>query len=118
VGRRTFDIALAHLAPHGRLVSIGAVSEYASGVDWERVEDVRIYRALLARSASVHGCMLPHYPPETWIRHYQRLEALIADGKLVAAVDPQPFHGLEQVADAIEYLHRGRNRGKVMVQLG
>jgi hypothetical protein len=117
VGRRTFDIALQHLAPHGRLVSIGAVSEYARGVDWERVEDVRIYRALLARSASVHGCMLPHYPPAVWAAHYQRLQALMAEGKLVAAVDPQPFQGLAQVVDAVEYLHRGQNRGKVMVQL-
>jgi hypothetical protein len=117
VGRRTFDIALQHLAPHGRLVSIGAVSEYARGVDWERVEDVRVYRALLARSASVHGCMLPHYPQAVWIAHYRRLEALIAEGKLVAAVDPQPFRGLQQVADAVEYLHRGQNRGKVMVRL-
>jgi NADPH-dependent curcumin reductase CurA len=52
-----------------------------------------------------------------WVKHYRNLETLIAAGKLVAAVDPQPFRGLEQVADAVEYLHRGRNRGKVMVQL-
>jgi len=117
VGRSTFDIALQHLAPHGRLVSIGAVSEYAAGVDWERVEDVRIYRTLLARSASVHGCMLPHYAPEVWLQHYRKLEALIAQGSLVAAVDAQSFNGLEAIADAVEYLHRGQNRGKVLVRL-
>jgi prostaglandin reductase 3 len=118
VGRRTFDIALQHLALHGRLVSIGAVSEYASGVDWERVEDVRVYRALLARSASLHGCMLPHYPPQVWVEHYRRLQALMAEGRLIAAVDPHTFVGLEAIADAVEYLHRGQNRGKVMVEIG
>jgi prostaglandin reductase 3 len=115
VGRRMFDTALAHLAPFGRLVCIGAVSEHAAGMNWEKVEDVRIYRALLGKSASIHGCLLMMYPRDVWQRYFDRLRSLMAEGRLHAAVDDANFHGIESIIDAVKYQHAGRNWGKVVI---
>ena len=41
----------------------------------------------------------------------------MADGQLKPIVDPTPFHGLEAVAAAVEYLHAGKNLGKPVVRL-
>ncbi len=116
VGRQTFDTALRHLAPFGRLIVIGAVSEYGDGLNWEKVEGVRVYQTLLGKSASIHGCFLPLYPQEVWMRHLDRVRGLVADGTLIAAVDPTEFHGVDAIADAVAYLHAGRNRGKVVIR--
>lgn len=118
VGRETFDIAVRHLAPFGRLVSIGAVSEYSNGMDWEKVEAVRPYYSLMGKCATFCGCLLTMYPHEVWRRHYGQLQDLIASGRLHAAVDDRVFQGLGSVPDAVEYLQSGRNRGKVVVRLG
>ncbi len=71
---------------------------------------------LLQRSASLHGFFLPHYP-KLMGPHFDRLVALVADGTLRSVVDEKPFVGLSAVADAVEYLHRGENAGKVIVEL-
>jgi NADPH:quinone reductase-like Zn-dependent oxidoreductase len=115
VGRATFDTVLRHLAIFGRLVCIGAVSEYGAGLDWERVEQVRIYQWLLARSASVRGCYLPHYTAQI-PQYMAKLVALIREGKIHAAIDPSEFHGIDAVKAAIAHLARGGNRGKVLLQ--
>ncbi|MBP1686140.1 MAG: alcohol dehydrogenase [Deltaproteobacteria bacterium] len=115
VGRATFDTALKHLAVFGRLVCIGAVSEYGAGLNWERVEQVRIYQWLLARSASVRGCYLPHYaaqiPP-----YMTKLVALLREGKIHAAIDATEFRGIDAVKAAIAHLAHGRNQGKVLLR--
>jgi hypothetical protein len=116
VGRHTFDTALRHLAVFGRLVCIGAVSEYSSGLSWEVVSQVRVYRALLGRSASLRGCFLPHYPAEVQRRHLQALTDLLAAGAIKAPIDPHEFRGLESVPDAVAHLHSGGNRGKVLIR--
>jgi NADPH-dependent curcumin reductase CurA len=36
---------------------------------------------------------------------------------LKSVVDPTPFRGIEAVKDAVEFLHRGLNVGKVIVEL-
>ncbi len=116
VGRRMFDIAVKHLAPFGRLVSIGAVSEYVDGVNWEKVEAVRPYMSLLGKSTTLCGCLLPMYPLDVWRRHYDELRTLVADGKLQATVDERIFHGMASIFDAVDYLQSGQNRGKVVVR--
>jgi len=115
VGRATFDTALRHLAVFGRLVCIGAVSEYSAGLDWERVEQVRIYQWLLARSASVRGCYLPHYAAQI-PQYMTKLVALLDEGTIHAAIDPTEFHGIDAVKAAIAYLAHGRNQGKVLLR--
>jgi len=115
VGRELFDIAAANLAVFGRLVSIGAVSEYRGGMQWESVSQVRIYQQLLAKSAVVRGFFLPHYP-ERFAEHLQKLFGLIGQGAIVAPVDAREFHGIDAVRAAVAHLQGGANSGKVVVR--
>ncbi|HEX9952764.1 MAG TPA: zinc-binding dehydrogenase [Rubricoccaceae bacterium] len=114
VGGAMFDTAVQALAVGGRLVSIGYVGEYVDGV--ERVTAPRVYTHLLQKSASVRGFFLPHF-----VRHYPehlaRLAGLMASGKLRVEVDPTVFEGVGAAVDAVEYLHSGQSRGKVVVRL-
>ena len=98
---------------HGRLLSIGFISEYVKGI--ETVRRPRIYTQLLPKSASVRGFFLPHFMPHMR-EHMMRLVMLLSEGKLKVAVDPTPFEGIEAVVDAVEYLHSGKSRGKVVVR--
>jgi len=118
VGRAMFDTAVKHLAVFGRLVSIGAVSEYVNGMNWEKVEAVRPYYPLMGKCATFCGCLLTMYPQEVWRRHYDALQASIAAGTLQPTVDERVFQGLSSVPDAVDYLQSGRNRGKVVIRLG
>lgn len=45
----------------------------------------------------------------------QRLFDLYEEGQLQAWVDERQFHGVEEVADAIEYMLSGQALGKVVV---
>ena len=116
VGRQMFDTALEHLAPFGRLVCIGAVLEHSRGLAWEEVQRVRVYQTLLGKSASIRACLLMRHPIEVWRRHFAKLQTLLSEGQLTAAVDDTTFVGLESVPAAVEHLQSGRNWGKVVVQ--
>ncbi len=113
VGGEMFDVSLRALAVHGRLLTIGFISEYVGGV--ETVRRPRIYTQLLPKSASVRGFFLPHFTGHMR-EHMMRLIMLLSEGKLRIAVDPTPFEGLDAVVDAVEYLHSGKSRGKVVVR--
>ena len=113
VGGALFDTAVQALAVHGRLLSIGFISEYIEGP--EAVEQPRIYTRLLGRSASVHGFFLPHFR-DHYAEHTRRLFELLGEGRLTVAIDETAFEGIEAVVDAVEYLHGGRNVGKVVVR--
>lgn len=112
VGGEMYDIALNALAVFGRLIVIGAISEYESGP--QPVNRVRDSYALLRKSASVRGFWLMHYMKQTRT-HAARLVELIGSGKLQAAVDPTPFKGAAGAIEALEHLYAGRNVGKVVV---
>lgn len=114
VGRELFDVALGALAVRGRLLVIGYVSEYVGGL--EAVTGPRVYARLLARSASVRAFFLPHFR-EHFRAHTLRLLGLQREGRLRVEIDPVAFEGVESVADAVEHLHSGRSRGKVVVRL-
>lgn len=113
VGGETFDTCLKALAVKGRLIAIGAISEYEKGP--EIVSGPRVLYALLQKSASIRGFWLAHYfrqAPE----HLAKLLGLMQAGKLQAAVDPARFVGLEGAIGAIEHMYRGANVGKVVVE--
>lgn len=115
VGKKMFDVAVKNLAIFGRVVCIGAVSEYEKGMAWEAVEQVRIYHSLLAKSAVIRGFFLPHYP-HRFPDHLQKLMTLVAEGKISAPIDPVEFRGMDSIADAVEHLHGGKNKGKVLIR--
>ncbi len=114
VGGMLFDTCVRALALRGRLVIIGFISEYLSGP--QPVKQPRIYTHLLAKSASVCSFFLPHFS-KYYREHTARLFQLIGEGTLRVAIDPTEFHGLDVVADAVEYLHSGKSMGKVVVRL-
>lgn len=115
VGRKMFDVAVQHLAIFGRVVCIGAVSEYEKGMVWEEVTGVRIYHSLLAKSAVIRGFFLPHYP-HRFPEHLQKLMTLVGEEKIIAPIDPVEFNGIDSIADAVDHLHGGRNKGKVLIR--
>ncbi len=117
VGRTTFDVAVKHLAVFGRLVSIGAVSEYENGMNWEKVAAVRPYYPLMGKCATFCGCLLTMYSLDVWRRHFDELQSLVGQGALRPALDDAVFEGLASVPDAIDHLQSGRNRGKVVVRV-
>ena len=115
VGKKMFDIAVKNLAVFGRVVCIGAVSEYEKGMAWEEVTAVRIYHSLLAKSAVIRGFFLPHYP-HRFPEHLQKLMTLVAEGKIIAPIDPSEFLGIDSIPDAVDHLHGGKNKGKVLIR--
>ena len=115
VGGALFDTCVENLAVRGRLVIIGYISEYLSTPDL--VTRPRIYRILLSKSASLRAMFLLHFIRQV-PEEMAKLIDLYQSGKLRVEVDPKPFSGVEQVADAVEYLHSGHSAGKVVVKFG
>ncbi|MEP6986189.1 MAG: zinc-binding dehydrogenase, partial [Chloroflexota bacterium] len=113
VGGTMFDTCVENLAVRGRLVIIGYISEYMSTPDL--VTQPRIYRILLSKSASLRSMFLLHFIRQV-PEEMAKLIALYQSGKLKVEVDPKHFQGIEQAADAVEYLHTGKSTGKVVVK--
>ncbi len=113
VGRELFDICVDNLAVRGRLVIVGYISEYIS--ELESVAQARIYNKLLWKSASLRGFLFSHYA-EHIPQHQSRLMELFYAGKIKSAVDQTEFKGIESIVSAVEYLHSGKNCGKVIVR--
>ena len=113
VGGPLFDTCVEHLARHGRLLSIGYVSEYEDGPS--PVTAKRIYTSLIPKSASIHGFFLPHFARH-FSSHVKRLMRMQGSGELDVLIDDRRFEGVEAVPDAVEYLQSGESMGKVVVQ--
>lgn len=113
VGGPLFDTCVDALARHGRLLSIGYVSEYQDGP--ASVSRERIYTSLIPKSASIRGVFLPHFR-EHFSTHTKKLMRLQQSGTLDVFVDDAKFEGIESIFDAVEYLHRGESRGKLVVR--
>ncbi len=113
VGGTTFDTCLDHLAVRGRLVSVGFIAEYA------RVPPIvpqpRIYHKLFWKAASVRAFLMPHYA-EHMVTARERLLNLFNHQKIRVAINPTPFHGIESIPTAVQYLLSGKSIGKVVVQ--
>lgn len=114
VGGEMFDTAVKYLAIKGRLLVIGSIAEYKSGP--QKVDQIRIGYKLMNKSASIHGFWLMTYFREFGKSHMLKLAQLLSEGKLVAALDPTEFYGLEGAIDAVEYLYTGQSEGKVVVR--
>lgn len=114
VGGTLFDTCVDALAVHGRLLTIGYVSEYVDGP--KPVTRPRIYTKLLSKSASIRGFFLPQFAMY-FGEHLRHLMELLHRDDLHVAIDGRDFHGVESIPDAVEYLHSGQSQGKVVVQL-
>jgi len=114
VGGAIFDAFLDNLAVHGRLVAGGAAQDLEGRP--EVITAPRIVHKLYYKAASVRGFM-NGLLPELWPEARGRLFALQAAGALRVTFDTVPFHGLDQVYDAVERLLSGQSMGKVVVEL-
>lgn len=117
VGGGMFDVCLNNLANKGRLIVIGFITDYKDEkMGFKPNKSLSLLPAkLLRKSASVGGFFLFHYA-DYFPVHYLRLARYYAEGKLTSKVDLS-FRGLESIPDAVDYLHSGKNLGKVVVEL-
>lgn len=113
IGGEVFDACIANLATRGRCVVIGFISEYQTGP--VSVTAPRIYHTLLWKSATLRGFLFSDYVPQI-PEHMGKMMTAFASGTIQAAVDPTEFRGVEAIVDAVEYMHAGKNSGKVVVR--
>jgi len=115
VGTETFDAAVDSLARFGRLVTIGFIAEYKDEPDM--LTAPRIYYKMIGKNASIRGFNLNLWFNRPELRdHLARLITLLEHGEITAQIDPTEFRGAAGAIDAVEYLHAGRNAGKVVVR--
>lgn len=114
VGGDMFDMALKSLKVGGKMVIIGAMSQYSSG--WKPSIVKGLPERLLAKNQSLSGFFLLNYAKH-FQRHFTMLQTLYQEGKLTVALDSTPFHGITSIYDAIDMLQSGKSQGKVTVQL-
>ena len=107
-----FDLAVKALGNHGRLIVIGAISEYESGP--QAVTRPRIGYSLMNKSASIRAFWLMSFFHKT-AEHMTKLLGLVNEGKLKLDADDSSFTGASGALDALEYMYEGKNIGKVVV---
>mgnify|MGYP003951620829 CR=1 FL=1 len=112
VGGALFDTCVAHLATRGTLLVVGYISEYDTGA--QPITRPRIYEQLLWKSAQIRAFLVSHYPRCIPAHLANLLEALEA-GQLQVPLEARDFQGVNSVCDAVEALHSGQTRGKVVV---
>ena len=115
VGGEMFTTCVNALAPRGRLLIIGMMSQYADG--WRPGTHVGLPEKLLTKSAALVGFFLPMYAAH-FKRHLARLTAAAEAGRLRVAVDSERFVGVDAVVAAVDRLQSGKSMGKVCVQVG
>jgi NADPH-dependent curcumin reductase CurA len=137
VGGALLDAVLDNLAPRGRVLSVGYISSYPHNHQAAQNGDAEPG----CRQRSVDGWDLP--PPEemfwkgqevrrgeqviygsVWPKDRQKIQETkkwlfdqFYDGKIKACIDPKPYHGLESVPAATDYMLSGQSIGKVVVSL-
>jgi len=122
IGGDMFKTCMKHLAKFGRLIIIGQITTYQDGAAGDTFSAAANSMMLLTKSASMTGFLLFHYFPDAK-RHSAQLAQLMMEGKLTIGVDKGegapggPFVGLEKVTDAIDYMYKRGNIGKVVVEL-
>ena len=113
VGGATFDTCVDHLATRGRILICGFISEYMGGT--QEVTAPRIYHKLLWKSAQIRAFLFKDWPDQI-AGHLERLIEQVANGSIKPLLDPTVFEGIDSAAEALDYLHSGRNTGKVVVR--
>ncbi|KAK2077140.1 hypothetical protein QBZ16_004774 [Prototheca wickerhamii] len=116
IGGDMFATCVNALATSGRLIVIGAMSQYKAEGGWQPQPHVGLPEKLLARNATVVGFFLPVYT-HLMKDHLARLTRDYTDGKLRIVMDERRFEGVEQVPDAVDRLQSGKSAGKVYIRI-
>jgi len=120
VGGHVFEACERCLAPGGRLIIIGMMSQYTAGDNGAWTPSALppgIAERLLAKGAALEGFFLPMHA-KLYARHFASLAAMLQDGTLSVQVDPHPLGvGVQHAAHAVARLQGGKSVGKVCLQV-
>lgn len=110
VGGDILDAVLDHLAMQAKVVICGAVSQYD---DMDNVTGPSLYLRLAERQSSMEGFAYFHFPDS--IEPAQReLASWVADGSITLA--EEVLDGIERYPEALQFMFRGGNTGKLLVK--
>jgi len=110
VGGPVLDAVLDHLAMRARVVICGAISQYN---DMDNVIGPSLYLRLAERQSRMEGFAYFHFP-ESIDEAAAELTDWLADGSLIAS--EQILEGIEQYPEALAFMFRGGNIGKLLVR--
>lgn len=126
VGGEMLHTALEALAPKGRLLQVGYISEYphnpkaAEQASMHTEDSASLFWKAGTRQRGEQTIFGNAWPKDysTLADCKEKVLALHAQGKLVSIVDSaEHFVGLGMVSDAIEYMLSGKSIGKVVVRI-
>uniref|UniRef100_A0A1D2A4L5 Enoyl reductase (ER) domain-containing protein n=1 Tax=Auxenochlorella protothecoides TaxID=3075 RepID=A0A1D2A4L5_AUXPR len=112
VGGEWFGTCLNALAQKGRLIVIGAMSQYKGPDGWKPMPHRGLPEKVLNKSTTVTGFLLLHYTHE-FRRHLALLISLYSAGKLKIILDSPEHVGIKAVPAAVDRLQSGQSSGKV-----
>jgi len=121
IGGETFEKLIDHLAIHGRMVIVGGITGYKT-VGFPSIKIQNLPSKLVMNSTSLTGFFLPN-ERDKYAEYFKKLVTMYSSGQLKIRLDkgeksPEgPFRGVDSVVRAVEYLHTGKNKGKVYVAL-
>lgn len=117
IGGDIFDVCMKHLAVQGKMIIIGFISNYKLSPKDTKAPKINLNN-LLFKSQSVSGYFLFNslQDKKGTSEALQLLFKMWRNKELTIPVDRSvTFNGVSSVYDAIEYLHSGKNKGKVFV---
>jgi NADPH-dependent curcumin reductase CurA len=119
------QIALDQLAPEGRLLQVGYISEYPHNpeANVETSKNDVDASELFWKSQTIQRGKQTIYG-NAWPKDYGtvaeskgRVLKLFAEKKLTSLIDDTEFSGLDSVSDAINHMLSGNSIGKVIVKV-
>jgi len=120
IGGETFHTLFENLATRGRMVLVGSIESYkADGIVGGAIENLNA--RLLFKAQSLSGFILFGFK-ELIPEYFGKLVAAVEKGDLKIRIDDgersgAKFEGLENVVKAEDWLHAGKNIGKVTVKI-
>lgn len=112
VGGPILDAVLDNLAMRARVVICGAISQYD---DMDNVTGPSLYLRLAERQSTMEGFAFFHFPDSIGPA-MNELTQWLADGSLV--FDEEVLEGIERYPEALQFMFRGGNIGKLLVKAG
>ncbi|RWS26054.1 Zinc-binding alcohol dehydrogenase domain-containing protein 2-like protein [Leptotrombidium deliense] len=119
LGGQLFKTLANHVAPRGRLLSVGTISTYKNP---HETSDVNLPRKFYSQGRKLYGFSIVRQQRH-FDDYFKKLYTLFVTGQLLVITDfgentsDGPFESLHGIVRAVEYLHSGENIGKVIAQI-
>jgi NADPH-dependent curcumin reductase len=111
VGGDILDAVLDNIAMRARVVICGAISQYD---DMDHVVGPSMYLRLAERQSVMEGFAYFHFP-ESIPQAVAELTAWLADGSVI--LPEEILEGVDRFPEALEFMYRGGNLGKLLVKM-